>query len=507
MKKNSYNSKVLIFIVAYNAQKHLEKVLNRIPLSILKYNYEILVIDDSSIDKTFEIGKQYQINHKKLNLKVLYNPENQGYGGNQKLGYYYAIKNNFDVVVLLHGDGQYAHESIEDIVTPLLNNSADAILGSRMIKKGGALKGGMPLYKYIGNKILTVLQNKILGSNLSDFHSGYRAYSVKILKEIPFQRNTNDFHFDTQIIIQLLLNNSRIQEIPIPTYYGDEICYRNGIKYAWNVLKTSIQSRLHSLFILYHREFDLEKKKNYYTPKLGYLSSHTMAVNAIKANSNILDIGCNEGYVEKLLKKKGCNITGIDSVNIKNKNNFDEFFNIDLNNVNELPVIHKYDYVLLLDIIEHLNNPELFLDKIRENSKLKRPIIIITVPNIAFFFTRFQLLFSQFNYGKQGILDLTHKMLFTFKSLRRLCEASGYKIKRVSGIPAPYPKAIGKNRLSMTLLYLNKILISLNKSMFSYQIYVEAIPSPIVSELLGYSVIESYKKSSNKISLKKNKSV
>ena len=491
MKKLSSISKILIFIVAYNAQSHLEKVLNRIPSSIFNYNYEILIIDDSSADETFKIGKDYQSRHKHLNLKVLYNPDNQGYGGNQKLGYYYAIINNFDAVVLLHGDGQYAPELIEDIITPILNGSADAVIGSRMLKKRGALKGGMPLYKYIGNKILTFLQNKILRSNLSDFHSGYRAYSIKMLKRLPFQRNTNDFHFDTQIIIQLFLKKGRIKEIPIPTYYGDEICHVNGVRYAWNVMKTSILSKLHSLFILYQREFDVGMDDTYYEPKLGYTSSHSMAINAVSNNSKILDLGCNEGYIGKELKKKGCYITGIDRNTIKDKRNIDNFIKLDLNRIEEFPIIDKFDYILILDVIEHLNNPESLLDKVRENSKLKCPTVIITVPNIAFFFTRFQLLFSHFNYGKQGILDLTHRRLFTFGSIKKLCEASGYKIKKIVGIPAPFPKAIGKNKVSMFLLSLNKKLIFLHKSMFSYQIYIEAVPTPVVGELLEYSIVES----------------
>jgi len=495
MNKPKNILKILIFIVAYNAQHHLENVLNRIPQSILNYNYEILIIDDSSIDETFKIGKNYQSHHKNLNLKILYNPDNQGYGGNQKLGYYYAIINNFDLVVLLHGDGQYAPEIMEDMIAPILNGSADAIVGSRMLKKWNALRGGMPIYKYVGNKILTFLQNRILKSNLTDFHSGYRAYSIKMLKTLPFQRNTNDFHFDTQILIQLFFKKAIVKEVSIPTYYGDEICYVNGFRYAWNVIKTSILSRLHSMFILYQREFDLNVDSNfYYTLKLGYTSSHSMAIDAVQNDSIVLDLGCNKGYIGKELKNKGCYVTGLDYVSIKDKENVDKFIRLNLNEVKKFPIIDKFDYILMLDIIEHLDNPESLLDIIREKSKLKCPTVIITVPNIAFFFIRFQLLFSHFNYGKQGILDLTHRRLFTFESLKKLCEASGYKVLKMTGIPAPFPKALGKNKISMFLLNLNKILIFLNKGLFSYQIYIEAIPTPVISELLLYSMIKSSKR-------------
>ena len=131
----------------------------------------------------------------RLGCGYLFNPLNQGYGGNQKIGYHYAISRNFDFVALLHGDGQYAPEVLPDLVRPLKEGRADAVFGSRMMKAGDALRGGMPRYKYVGNRILTNLQNQILGMKLSEFHSGYRVYSVKAISAVPFHRNTNDFHF------------------------------------------------------------------------------------------------------------------------------------------------------------------------------------------------------------------------------------------------------------------------------------------------------------------------
>ena len=219
------SKRILIFIVAYNAEKTLDWVLDRIPRDLLVPTNGILVIDDSSKDKTFEVGLKYEKLPAGIELTALRTPINQGYGGNQKLGYRYAIEKGFDAVVLVHGDGQYPPEMIEEITAPILDGDADAVFGSRMMKKGEALKGGMPLYKYVGNRILTTFQNWWLGSNLSEFHSGFRAYSVKALSQIPFENNTNDFHFDTEIIIQFFRKSFYIHEIPIPTYYGDEICH------------------------------------------------------------------------------------------------------------------------------------------------------------------------------------------------------------------------------------------------------------------------------------------
>jgi glycosyltransferase involved in cell wall biosynthesis len=489
------SQKLLIFIVAYNAQAQIEKVLERIPSSILNsHDYEILIIDDASKDETFSIAKHFQQSHRNYRLKVLFNPDNQGYGGNQKLGYHNAVKNSFDAVVLLHGDGQYAPELILEMVAPIFAGQADAVFGSRMLLKGAAIKGGMPFYKFIGNKILTWCQNKILKTALSEFHSGYRAYSVKALQRIPFQRNSNNFHFDTQIIIQLLLARQRIKEIPIPTYYGSEICHVNGIAYAGNVIKASLLSKLHAMSILYQREYDIETDNTYYSPKLDFDSSHTMAIAAVAEKSRVLDLGANEGEIAKKLKEKGCRVVGVDFMPIKNRSNFDEFLQMNLNELEKLPAMDDYDYILMLDILEHLENQELFLDTVREKSKRKRPTVVITTPNIAFIIIRLQLLFSNFNYGKQGILDLTHRRLFTFVSLKKTCEQSGYRINTVKGIPAPFPKALGNNFWGNFFLSVNHFLILLNKSLFSYQIYMEITPMPVVSELLEYSIVESEKR-------------
>jgi glycosyltransferase involved in cell wall biosynthesis len=284
--KNSKKPRLLVFIVAYNAERTIESVLARVPASLAEnYDVEILAIDDASRDRTFEIGHKVKAaGSLSLPLTVLFNPVNQGYGGNQKIGYHYAIQQEFDFVALLHGDGQYAPEALPELLEPLRQGTADAVFGSRMLRGGAALKGGMPLYKYAGNKILTWLQNRLLRTRLSEFHSGYRVYSVAALKAIPFDRNTNDFHFDTEIIIQLVIARTRIREVPIPTYYGDEICHVNGIRYAWNVVKATIKSRLHALDIFYDSKFDCAPDHDgnaHYDLKIGYDSPHAAVLELV----------------------------------------------------------------------------------------------------------------------------------------------------------------------------------------------------------------------------------
>lgn len=164
---------------------------------------------------------------------------NQGYGGNQKVGYNYAISRGLDIVALVHGDGQYAPESLRDLLEPLIQGQADMVFGSRMSIAGAARKGGMPLYKFIGNRVLTTIQNKLTGLSLSEYHSGYRLYSTAALQQIPMASFTNTWHFDTEIILAFAERNLRIVEKPIPTYYGDEICHVNGVPYAMHCIATS----------------------------------------------------------------------------------------------------------------------------------------------------------------------------------------------------------------------------------------------------------------------------
>src|ERR1700704_127911 len=163
---NLGRKRLLIFIVAYNAQTTIEKVLSRIPSGLRGDNVEVLIIDDSSQDDTFWNGLRYQQQNSAFKITVLRTPENQGYGGNQKLGYRYAIDNGFDIVALVHGDGQYAPEKLPELLAPFACSETDAVFGSRMIDKRAARRGGMPAYKWIGNQMLTAFQNRMLGTKL-----------------------------------------------------------------------------------------------------------------------------------------------------------------------------------------------------------------------------------------------------------------------------------------------------------------------------------------------------
>lgn len=221
-------AKVIVTMPAYNAAKTLIKTFEEIDKGIVS---EIILVDDCSQDDTVAIGGT-------LDIKVIRHPHNVGYGGNQKTCYLEALRDGADVVIMLHPDYQYDPRKVPEMVAPILAGEADIVLGSRFLG-GGALKGGMPMYKFIANRFLTTTQNLVLGTSLSEFHTGYRAYSRKFLERVPFLRNSIQFVFDAEILCQAVFFDFKISEIPVETRYFPEassINFWNSVKYGLGVL-------------------------------------------------------------------------------------------------------------------------------------------------------------------------------------------------------------------------------------------------------------------------------
>ena len=235
--------KILIFIPAYNVEKQILRVLKRIPFELLKkYFIRILIIEDFSKDNTKQVIEDYiKTNENNKLMHLIKNEKNHGYGAVQKIAFNYALKNNFDYVIMLHGDDQYEPEKIPEFILNLLNDDADAVFGSRFINPKAPLRDGMPLNRYIGNRAVTFIQNLIVGTKMTEFHSGYRSYKTNVLKKINFEKNSNDFYFDSEIIVQMAKLKFIIKEIPIATIYADEISNLKPIPYGINVLISTIK--------------------------------------------------------------------------------------------------------------------------------------------------------------------------------------------------------------------------------------------------------------------------
>lgn len=460
--------RVGILIVAYNAVTTLTKVLNRIPAKVWEHVEEVVVFDDASQDATYEVGIGYKALSGNTKLTVLKNQKNLRYGGNQKAGYRYFMEKGFDAVVLLHGDGQYAPELLAEMYEPIINGEADAVFGSRMMTDhGGPLKGGMPVYKYLGNRVLTVAENTMLGMKLTEFHSGYRAYSLKALRQIDFTHMTNEFHFDTEIIIKLHQQGFRIKEIPIPTYYGDEICYVNGMQYARDVVRAVYRYKMTLRSVRRYPEFD--EYFTHYPLKHSKHSSHDYFQKFVGHNQNVLDLGCGEGFFAEQIADQGNVVVGVDMLESPQKQDaLSAYIQADLSEglgdvLEKLPN-RKFDKILLQDILEHLHKPEqVLLDSralLDSNGQL-----LVSLPNVANITVRLALLLGKFNYTERGILDKTHVRFFTFKTARRLLEQNGYEIVQQKATVIPFEIATGMSPDSTIAKALNNVLAAFTRLM------------------------------------------
>ena len=229
-----YNKKIVIVLPAFNAEKTLEATFKEIPFDIVD---DIILVDDFSTDKTLEVAKKIGINN------IIQHQKNKGYGGNQKSCYNKALEINAEIILMLHPDYQYTPKLIHSMCYLIANDVYPVVLGSRILGRG-ALKGGMPIYKYVANRFLTLSQNILMRQKLSEYHTGYRAFSAKVLKEIDFNKNSNDFIFDNQLIAQIFFKGYDIAEITCPTKYFEDassINLKRSCIYGLGVLKTSIQ--------------------------------------------------------------------------------------------------------------------------------------------------------------------------------------------------------------------------------------------------------------------------
>jgi len=463
-----------ILVVTYNATTTLISVLKRIPPSVWANVEEVAVFDDASPDATFELAVGLKAVWDIPKLRVLRHDRNLGYGGNQKAGYRYFIEKGFDIVVLLHGDGQYAPEIMARLYHPLVEGNAEAVFGSRMMRDyGGPLKGGMPMYKYVGNRVLTTIENRALGLNLTEFHSGYRAYDLHALARMDFSRMTDDFHFDTEIIIKLQHQHMRILEVPIPTYYGSELCRVDGLRYAkdvvrsvWRYQQTVRSARPAPEFAEYFVHYPIKHSRR---------SSHDYALRMVGTGHRVLDIGCGQGFFAAELQRNGNRVVGIDSLPAAECNDaLERYIPMDLNAPEALPSVlgrEQFDRVLLLDVLEHLIGPERLL-AIALSAAGRDGQVVVSVPNVANLTVRLSLLFGRFEYAERGILDRTHTRFFTRTSASRFLQENGAEILAVKATVVPMELVLGlspHNPLMRAMNALIAVATRIFPRLFGYQ--------------------------------------
>jgi len=245
--------KVIVVLPAYNAERTLENTYNEIPMDIVD---EVLMVDDHSIDDTVALAK-------KLGIKTIVHDKNYGYGRNQKTCYKEALNHGANIVIMVHPDYQYSPRLITAMASMIAYDVYDVVLGSRILG-GKALSGGMPVYKYIANRFLTAFQNILLGSKLSEYHTGYRAFSRKVLETLPLNENSDDFIFDNEMLAQVIYFGYNVGEISCPTKYftdASSINFIRSTKYGIGVIITSLKYFFSRLNLLRHPMFNSEGRK------------------------------------------------------------------------------------------------------------------------------------------------------------------------------------------------------------------------------------------------------
>jgi 2-polyprenyl-3-methyl-5-hydroxy-6-metoxy-1,4-benzoquinol methylase len=351
----------------------------------------------------------------------------------------------------------------------------------------------MPLYKYVGNKILTRFQNRVSGLTLSEWHSGYRAFRLEALARIPFQENSDGFDFDTEVLLQLFDAGARIVEVPIPTYYGDEVCRVNGIAYAKDVCVDVVRYRLARFgFGSSH----LARWASAYGWKDGPDSSHRVALGVLdelaRPPGRVLDLGCAGGLLAGRVRAAGNVVVGVDVVPSEQAaEEVDRLVVADLDAGLPGDVVEEapYDLVLAMDVLEHLRDPARLLRELHTVCSADA-LLIASVPNIAHWYPRLRIGLGRFDYDRRGILDATHLRFFTWRSFVTMAARSGWLAdrRRLTGVPLEVLGFEGDRaqprRARVALQRIDGAGRAVWPSLFAYQYVVVLRPDPAWASLV-----------------------
>lgn len=431
-----------VFVLAYNAEKFLADTLRRIPEEIWNAVEIVYVVDDCSQDETTRAALDFPSHRDKI--EILRNRLNLRYGGNQKFGYQYAIDRGLDAVVMLHGDGQYAPEMLPEVFRPLVEEDADMVNASRMIDRHRALAGGMPRYKFVANIALTKIENALSGLGMSEFHSGYRGYSTRFLRRIPLWENSDEWHFDSQILFQAKAARAKIVEIPIPTHYGDEVCHVNGISYGLHCLKSAAAFALHRAGLVNLPRYDLRPARLAENRRFGERwSDHSIIIRKLLAGGvagkRVLDVGFGCAALASRLEEAGADLDGVDinpAAIAENGHLYRRTWHGDANRIDEMPFDGKYDIILLSDLLQYIVDPGDLLSRLKKRL-VKGGMLVVSVPNIANANVRIGLLFGRFRPRLRGILDERALHFYERHTFKRLLRRAGWRLLNtaVSGVP------------------------------------------------------------------------
>ena len=391
----------------------------------------------------------------------------EGYGARLKRAYERALADNVDVVVTIHAAGEYAPELLEQLVAPIVADEADAVFGVRSPEMLASMADGMPLYKFLGNRALSTLENMLLQTGLTDLHSGYRAITADALRSIPFQKSADDWHFDTEVIIQLHAARMRFASVPIGTYSSPEIGVVNGVRYAFEVAKSVAAFKLHELGLRRSPAFEVRAA---YALKKSPLSSHARLLELLGPYpKRVLDVGSGTGDISSELERRGHTVTAIDM--FPPRVELREFIAADFSRGLPLDAERKFDVIVLADVLEHLPEPSQTLRGLLQHLD-EAGVVLVSLPNAVHWSVRAHVAAGRFEYTNRGLLDRGHLRFFTDSTARRLFRDAGLQVARHVTTPVPWENVSRRAEGSRALKALELVdagLGALRPNLFAYQ--------------------------------------
>lgn len=479
--------RILLFLESGNIPNKLDELFVRLESqAVADLEFEVLSIDHKN---STDLSK---IRMGTLKWTTLKNPRKLQYGARQKLCFHYAIKNRFDFVIPLQTTEALEIPEILSLINSCTPN-VDLVIGKGP-RRSFFKNGSVEFAKALCHRALGRIVNFLLRVRFTELPSAYRAYNCTLLAKIPFELNTNDALFDSEVLIQAHAAGAQSKEISVASYCRITYPHVSNLSYSWRLIKLALHYRAYMGAFLYDAKFDIAPL--HYPEKHSRYSSHSKIVARVKSSSTVLDIACGRGYISKrLIHEKNCVVDGIDFLSPTDvAKELRQYTQLDLNKdtekVAEIVRRGHYDFILLPDILEHLNDPEALIQSIREASPISKTCLILaSTGNIAFGIVRIMLFLGFFNYGVRGILDRTHRHFYTRKSFARLFQQCGYDIKEQFSAPFPLETVLpAANFLRPLASAIENSLEFLNRiwpSFFAFNIMLEIEAQPTLDQLLS----------------------
>jgi len=474
-----HRGKVLIFITTHQGTEQIPSSLNDLPAQLFDpVQFHILILSDGDGRRQGSPLPSEIKESGRENVTVFANRFPIGYGAAQKIGYQYAIENGFGFVIYLPELQRVFSEDVSSVAAALKSGEADIALPSSA-ERSKRMGRRESVFQRVAKRFLQAIEKHVCGFYTSTFQWKMRGYRVDFLSRVPFELNTDADHFDVEILLQASALGAPMVQIPLRSTESDSPDHVITSVFLSNFAKACLKFRFQKIGFFCTMQYrGLLRQDSRYSDKSNYWgSSHQRILSRLRTPAKVLDLGCGPGHVSKKLKELGCFVVGVDETPASHYPG-DRFIQLDLEHEKLPENISAYDYVLLLDVLEHLSDPERFLIKCRYSTASdKQPTFLMSTGNVAFIGVRALLGLGFFTYGERGILDVTHKRLFTLHSFRRMLQDTGYEIKGIEGVGVPF-QLVFPGFLGRFLGQCSSALAQLRPSLFGYQIIIEARPKP-----------------------------